>query len=47
LGVQTQGLYLEPLHQPFFVNVFSKIGSHELFAWASNQDPPDLCLLSN
>jgi hypothetical protein len=26
-------LPLEPLHQPFFVMVFFKIGSHELLAW--------------
>jgi hypothetical protein len=34
-GVWSQGLHLEPLHQPFFVNFFffCKIGSHELFAW--------------
>jgi hypothetical protein len=32
IGVWTQGLYLETLHQPFFLNWFSKIGSHELFA---------------
>jgi hypothetical protein len=33
-GVWTQGLYLEPLHQPFFVLDLFKIGSLELFAWA-------------
>jgi hypothetical protein len=33
-GVWTRGLYLEPLHQPFFVLGFFEIGSHELFAWA-------------
>jgi hypothetical protein len=32
--VWTQGLYLEPLHQPFSIMVLlcSKIGSHKLFA---------------
>jgi hypothetical protein len=33
-GVWTQGLHLEPLHQPFFVKGFFEIGSWELFAWA-------------
>jgi hypothetical protein len=27
-GVSTQGLYLEPLHQPFVVKDFFKIESH-------------------
>jgi hypothetical protein len=30
----TQGLHLEPLHQPFLMMSFFKIGSLELFAWA-------------
>jgi hypothetical protein len=30
-GVWTQGLHLEPLHQPFSVMGFFRIGSHELF----------------
>jgi hypothetical protein len=36
VGVWTQGLHLEPLHQPFFVKVFFEIetGSLELFPWA-------------
>jgi hypothetical protein len=33
-GVLTQGLHLEPLHQPFFVMSFFEIGSLELFAQA-------------
>jgi hypothetical protein len=46
--VRTQGLHLELLHQPFFVMGFFEIGSLELFAQlSSNQDPPDLCLLSS
>jgi hypothetical protein len=32
--VWTQGLHLEPIHQPFFVMDFFEIGSSELFAWA-------------
>jgi hypothetical protein len=32
--VWTQGLHLEPLHQPFFVKGFFKLGSRELFAWS-------------
>jgi hypothetical protein len=32
-GVWTQGLHLEPLHQPFFKMGFFEIGSWELFAW--------------
>jgi hypothetical protein len=32
IGVRTQGLHLEPLHQPFFVMSAFKIGSHKLFA---------------
>jgi hypothetical protein len=45
-GIWTQGLHLELLHQPFFVMVFFKIGSHELFAqagfkpWLSWSLPP-------
>jgi hypothetical protein len=33
-GIWTQGLHHEPLHQPFFVMGFFKIGSRELFAGA-------------
>jgi hypothetical protein len=33
-GIWTQGLHLEPLHQPFFVMGFFEIGSCKLFAWA-------------
>jgi hypothetical protein len=29
----TQGLHLEPLHQPYFCKGFFEIGSRELFAW--------------
>jgi hypothetical protein len=40
-GICTQGLHLEPIHQPFFVMGFFKIGSHKLFAPAGfNHDPP-------
>jgi hypothetical protein len=49
-GVWTQGLHLEPLHQPFFVKGVFKIGSRELFdlpRLASSGDPPDLWLLSS
>jgi hypothetical protein len=31
--VWTQGLHLEPLHQPFFMMGFFKIESRKLFAW--------------
>jgi hypothetical protein len=33
-GVWTQGLHLEPLHQPCFVVAVFKIHSHKLFVWA-------------
>jgi hypothetical protein len=33
-GCKTQGLHLEPLHQPFFVMGCFVIGSCQLFAWA-------------
>jgi hypothetical protein len=33
-GAWTQGLHLEPLHQPFFVMGFFEIGSRKLFPWA-------------
>jgi hypothetical protein len=33
-GIGTQGLHLEPLHQPFFVLGFFKIGSCKLFVQA-------------
>jgi hypothetical protein len=39
------GLHLEPLHQPFYVKDFFKMGSGKLFA--QKLDPPDLCLLSS
>jgi hypothetical protein len=46
-GVWTQGLPLEPLHQPSD-GFFFKIGSHVLFAQlALSCVPPDLCLLSS
>jgi hypothetical protein len=32
-GVWTQGLHLEPLHQPFFVMGCFETESQELFAW--------------
>jgi hypothetical protein len=44
------GLYLEPLHQPFFCDFFFffEIGSHELLPkLSSNHDPPNLCCLSS
>jgi hypothetical protein len=34
IGAWTQGLHLEPLHQPCFCERFLEIGSCELFAWA-------------
>jgi hypothetical protein len=46
-GAWIQGLHCEPLCQPFFVMGFFKIGSCKLFAGVSNNDPPDLCLLSS
>jgi hypothetical protein len=37
-GAWTEGLLLEPVHQPFFFflkwKVFFEIGSHKLFGWA-------------
>jgi hypothetical protein len=33
-GVWTQGLYLEPLQQPFYFMGFFETGSCELFDWA-------------
>jgi hypothetical protein len=35
-GAWTQGLYLKPLHQPFFLCVmgFFQIGSRKLLTWA-------------
>jgi hypothetical protein len=47
-GAWTQGLHLEPLHQPYFCEGFFKIGSQELFAWAGFEPqsswslPPEL-----
>jgi hypothetical protein len=44
--IWTQGLHLEPLHQPFFVMSFFDIGSHDLFShagfkpWSSWSQPP-------
>jgi hypothetical protein len=32
-GVLTQGLHLEPLHQPFYVMSLLVIVSHDLFTW--------------
>jgi hypothetical protein len=47
-GAETQGLHLEPLHQPFFVKGFFNIGSRKLFTWDDSEpDPPDLCLLNS
>jgi hypothetical protein len=45
----TQGLHLEPLHQPFFVKGFFKIrvSGNYLPSLAWNCDPSDLCLLSS
>jgi hypothetical protein len=45
----TQGLHLEPLHQPFFVKGFFEIGSCGAICLelASNPDHTDLCLLSS
>jgi hypothetical protein len=37
--VWTQGLHLEPFHQPFFMKGFFEIGSHELFASGWLQTP--------
>jgi hypothetical protein len=47
-GAWTQGLHLEPLHQPFMLGIF-KIGSRRIncLGLASNRDPPDICLLSS
>jgi hypothetical protein len=48
LGVWTQSLHLETLHQPFFVKGFSRQDlSNYLPRLASNCCPPDLCLLSS
>jgi hypothetical protein len=33
-GAWTQGLHLEPLHQPYFYEGFFEVGSLELFAQA-------------
>jgi hypothetical protein len=33
-GAWTQGLHLEPFHQPYFYEGFFEIGFRELFAWA-------------
>jgi hypothetical protein len=47
-GAWTQGLYLEPLHQPFFVMGFFDLGSLKLFAIVTlKSNLPDLCLLSS
>jgi hypothetical protein len=49
-GAWTQGLHLEPLHQPFFVMVNSFFWEslvNYLPRLASNLDPPNLCLLSS
>jgi hypothetical protein len=34
MGVLTQDLHPEPIHQPFFVMGVFEIGSCKLFAWA-------------
>jgi hypothetical protein len=55
LSLRTQGLHLEPLHQPFSVKGFLKTlferpykGLSNYFPrLALNHDPPDLCLLSS
>jgi hypothetical protein len=50
LKVWTQGLHLEPLHQPSFCEGFFKIGScgrNYVPELASSRGPPDLGLLSN
>jgi hypothetical protein len=47
-GVWTQGLHLEPLHQPIWWWAFMRQNLENLIAWMiSNHDPPDLCLLSS
>jgi hypothetical protein len=45
----TQGLHLEPIHQPIFLwRVFhDRVSQNYLPRLASNCDPPDLCLLSS
>jgi hypothetical protein len=40
-GAWTQGLHLEPLHQPFFVIVFFQLGNY-LPGLALNHDLPDI-----
>jgi hypothetical protein len=42
-GTWTQGLHLQPLHQPFFVMVFFR----DQVCLALNCYPPDFCLLSS
>jgi hypothetical protein len=47
-GAWTQGLHLEPLHQPFLWWIFSRQGlENYLPRLAVNLDPLDLCLLSS
>jgi hypothetical protein len=41
--VWTQGLHLEPLHQPYFVMCFLEMRCHKLFARALNHDLCFLC----
>jgi hypothetical protein len=45
-GIWTQGIHLEPLHQPFFVMSFSKIRFCELFAQAGFRWPVLRSILS-
>jgi hypothetical protein len=49
IGVWTQDLHLEPLHQPFFVLGIFKTGSQGINCpgLASNCEPPYPCLLSS
>jgi hypothetical protein len=42
----SQGLHLEPLHEPFLVISFLKIGSHKLFPWAGFEPQSSWSLLS-
>jgi hypothetical protein len=48
-GAWTQGLHLEPLHQPFFCDEFfsDRVSWTIWFGLASNQDPLDCSLLSS
>jgi hypothetical protein len=47
-GAWTQGLHLEPLHQPYFCEAFFETESLELFVWAGFEcSLPDLFLQSS